>query len=124
MLRTALGSSKHSTAFRRAMAKEISPLRSYSVEQQTQQPISRLTTTKKYLKNLQTENSKESEKMLKIFRKAGALSIVAVLGSLGYAVYEQNFKDSGNTEKILNREQLVDMPIDLSQDIRYQKRGD
>ena len=83
MLRTTLGSSKHSTAFRRAMAKEISPLRSYSVEQQTQQPISRLTTTKKYLKNLQTENSKESEKMLKIFRKAGALSIVAVLGSLG-----------------------------------------
>ena len=33
MLRTALGASKHSRAFRRAMALELRPLRSYSVEQ-------------------------------------------------------------------------------------------
>lgn len=120
MLKTALGSSKHSTAFRRAMAKEILPLRSYSVEQQ---PISKLTSTKKYLKNLRTENSKESEKMLKYFRKAGAISILAVLGSLGYAIYEQNYKDSGSAEQIIKKEQLADIPMDLSQDIRYQKRG-
>ena len=52
MLRTALGASKHSRAFRRAMALELRPLRSYSVEQPPPQPITetKFAAVKDYMK--------------------------------------------------------------------------
>ncbi|KGR03495.1 hypothetical protein MEQ_00272 [Candida albicans P87] len=122
MLRTALGASKHSRAFRRAMALELRPLRSYSVEQPPPQPIteSKFAAVKDYMKKVQTEDTQESEKVLKFFRKMGAISIVAVLASIAYAAYDQSY--NGNSQ-IVEEQQLIKLP-DLSQDIRYQQRGD
>ncbi|CAX44529.1 conserved hypothetical protein [Candida dubliniensis CD36] len=122
MLRTVLGTSKHSRAFRRAMALELRPLRSYSVEQPPPQPITetKFAAVKEYMKRVQTEDTHESEKVLKLFRKMGAISIVVVLASIGYAAYDQSY--NGNTQ-IVEEQQVIKLP-DLTQDIRYQKRGD
>ncbi|RCK60881.1 hypothetical protein Cantr_08734 [Candida viswanathii] len=120
MLRTALGPSKHSTAFRRAMAKEFLPLRSYSVEQA---PASSRFAVKGYMAKLLTSKSKESENMLKYFRKFGVISVLGVFAAIGYAVYDENFNGDNETEQVLNKAQFRDYPMDLSQDIRYQKRG-
>lgn len=72
------------------------------------------------MKKVQTEDTQESEKVLKFFRKMGAISIVAVLASIAYAAYEQSY--NGNSQ-IVEEQQLIKLP-DLSQDIRYQQRGD
>ncbi|KAL6453820.1 GOR1 Glyoxylate reductase 1 [Candida maltosa Xu316] len=115
----ALGASKHSSAFRRAMVSELRPLRSYSVEQPSiPKSTSKLAGTKEYLKKLQTEDTPESENMLKIFRKIGAVSVVVVFASIGIAAYKER---AAPTTVIT--EEVIDIPMDLSQDIRYQKRA-
>ncbi|CAI5758912.1 unnamed protein product [Candida verbasci] len=128
MLKSLLGVSRHSRAFRRAMILEFQPLRAYSETQQQQQKTQtfheKLQSTKSYLKKLQTEDSEESERMLKKVRKWGVLSVFITLASISIAVYDEHFgeKDEGELKKL---EKVPPMELEyipnLSRDIRHTK---
>ncbi|KAI5966478.1 uncharacterized protein KGF55_000787 [Candida pseudojiufengensis] len=139
MLRAILGISKHSRAFRKMMIQELKPLTPQSIKinpiiQQTQtrsysevnatnkstSPInqnkSKFESSKDYIKKAHIENSKESEQLLKILRKTGAISVVIVFVSIGYAAFSEY---SGKPNEV---EEIEYIP-NLSQDIRYKNKN-
>ncbi|KAI5949661.1 GOR1 [Candida margitis] len=127
ILRSLLARSRHSRAFRMMMIHELKPMmpeirtqtRSYS-DSNTSESTSqrRLESTKEFWRKAHIENSKESEKVLKLLRKTGAISILAVLASIAYAAIIEH---SNKTEE---EEQGIEYIPNLKEDIRYRKRDD
>ncbi|KAI5953611.1 hypothetical protein KGF54_002983 [Candida jiufengensis] len=138
MLRSILGISKHSRAFRRMMIQELKPITTQSIKsniilQQTlqtrsysepattnqtaaQEEKSKYESSKEYIKKAHIENSKESEQVLRIMRKTGAISVLVVFGSIAYAAFSEYQTKPNEVEEI-------EYIPNLSQDIRYKTRS-
>ncbi|CAD1809925.1 unnamed protein product [Candida parapsilosis] len=122
ILRSFLARSRHSRAFKMMMIHELKPI---MPEMRTQtrfysdpsiQSHSRFETTKEFWRKAHIENSKESEKVLKLLRKTGAISILVVFASIGYAAFIEH------THKTEEEAPEIEYIPNLKEDIRYRKR--
>lgn len=84
----------------------------------TNTPQSKLETTKEFWRKAHIEDSKESEKVLKLLRKTGAISILVVFASIGYAAYIEH---SNKTDDDV---QMIEYIPNLKEDIRYRKKDE
>lgn len=124
ILRSLLARSRHSRAFRMMMIHELKPMipeirtqtRLYSDANATNTSHGRLETTKEFWRKAHIENSKESEKVLKLLRKTGAISILVVFASIAYAAFIEH------TNKTEEEVQGIEYIPNLKEDIRYRKR--
>ncbi|CAK9438679.1 uncharacterized protein LODBEIA_P29030 [Lodderomyces beijingensis] len=129
MLKSLFGLSKHSRAFRRMMILELRPkqvahIRNFSETRSAmeQQQATKFEAAKRFIKNAHIEESAEANKVLKVMRKAGALSVLVVFASVGYAVFLENFSkpNAALVEEMEGEEEYMPQ---LSQDIRYKQKG-
>lgn len=84
----------------------------------TNTPQSKFETTKEFWRKAHIENSKESEKVLKLLRKTGAISILVVFASIGYAAYVEH------SHKTDDDVQVIEYIPNLKEDIRYRKKDE
>ncbi|KAI5967108.1 GOR1 [Candida theae] len=122
IFKSLLSRSRHSRAFRMMMLHELKPVTSeirtqarfYSDSTPTQ---SKFETTKEFWRKAHIEDSKESEKVLKLLRKTGAISIVVVFASIAYAAIMEHTNKTEEEEDV----RAIEYIPNLKEDIRHRR---